>query len=192
MKLKTHHSGFPSLGSHLLKGGWSCRLGEENAHKVAHPFILKRSATDLVLIDFHDQIPDFSNGFGSLFLQKDFQKPHKWFDENAFVFYSVWKYQYDYDWCSHVWEIARQLSWRLVAVVPLKLYTANPLISFCGQKCREDGVTYVKGTQNNQHRHAERPKYWLYLYIIMTEIHKHWALADPVTSFCGQNVGLVM
>ena len=45
MKLKTHHSGFPSLGSHLLKGGWSCRLGEENAHKVAHPFILKRSAT---------------------------------------------------------------------------------------------------------------------------------------------------
>ena len=77
MKLKTHHSGFPSLGSHLLKGGWSCRLGEENAHKVAHPFILKRSATDLVLIHFHDQIPDFSNGFGSLFLQKDFQKPHK-------------------------------------------------------------------------------------------------------------------
>ena len=91
-----------------------------------------------------------------------------------------------------MWEIARQLSWRLVAVVPLKLYTANPLISFCGQKCREDGVTYVKGTQNNQHRHAERPKYGLYWYNIMTKIHKHWALADPVTSFCGQNVGLVM
>ena len=188
MKLKTHHSGFPSLGSHLLKGGWSCRLGEENAHKVAHPFILKRSATDLVLIYFYLIIQTVL----ALIFANRFLKAKQTLGRNTFVFYSVWKYQYDYDWCSHVWEIARQLSWRLVAVVPLKLYTANPLISFCGQKCREDGVTYVKGTQNNQHRHAERPKYWLYLYIIMTEIHKHWALADPVTSFCGQNVGLVM
>lgn len=52
MKLATHHSGFPSLSSHLLKGGRGSRLGEENAHKVAHPFILKRSAKDLLLIDF--------------------------------------------------------------------------------------------------------------------------------------------
>ena len=53
MKLATHHSWFPSLSSHLLKGGRGSRLGEENAHKVAHPFILKRSAKDLLLIDLH-------------------------------------------------------------------------------------------------------------------------------------------
>ena len=56
MKLATHHSWFPSLSSHLLEGGRGSRLGEENAHKVAHPFILKRSAKDLLLIDLHSII----------------------------------------------------------------------------------------------------------------------------------------
>ena len=83
-----------------------------------------------------------------------FLKSKKSFDKDTHVLHifslkvSVWLWL--------MWKIARRFPEQLV---PLVLYTANSLISFCGQKCRDGGVSYVKWTQNNQHRNTGWPKY---------------------------------
>ena len=76
-------------------------------------------------------------------------------------------------------KIARRLSHRLVGVPPLKLYrTANPLILFCGQTSREDGVSYVKRTQKYKMTNL--------LKLVLRKIQKYRNLEKPFNSFCGQ------
>ena len=75
-------------------------------------------------------------------------------------------------------KIAPRLSHRLVGVPPLKLYRTNPLILFCGQTSRGDGVSYVKRTQ--------KCKMTKLLKLVLRKIEKYRNSAKPFNSFCGQ------